>query len=280
MDLLEQINDCASLEYVDALISEAIKDANKNSTAVEQLGFLDYDNWNYLFKGFIPFNARIKYEKNALETYSMKTTDYFYEFAHFIWKHNINNKNALVYNLQYFLYEYFGYPGQHTRENIFEDKAWQETTTDEEYFEALENNQLGDLKGTGAAQCTEMSALVQQILSLFGTETYYCIGCADLGGREEAHAFNVVKRKNDYALLDYSCPVASYNPDGSLRAYYPFIGSLTNEEFVDFVDRGVLKEFPSYEYTNKTEKKILDSSRQYIIGSDELPKEQTIGIKR
>ena len=40
------------------------------------------------------------------------------------------------------------------------------TKTDSEYFDALENNKIGDLKGMGAALCTERSALAQQILSL------------------------------------------------------------------------------------------------------------------
>ena len=76
---------------------------------------------------------------------------------------------------------------------------------------------LHDLKGTGAAQCTERGALVQQVLSIFGTESYYCMECVDLGDRQEGHCFNIVKRKNDYALLDYSVPIVSYKEDGSVN---------------------------------------------------------------
>lgn len=61
---------------------------------------------------------------------------------------------------------------------------------DEEYFEALENNKIGDLKGKGVAQCTERGAIAQQILSLFGTESYYCMVCVDLGSKQEGHCFN------------------------------------------------------------------------------------------
>ena len=59
-----------------------------------------------------------------------------------------------------------------------------------------------------------------------------------LGDRQEGHCFNIVKRKNDYALLDYSVPIVSYKEDGSVRAYYPFVGTLTNEEFLDFINNG------------------------------------------
>ena len=132
-------------------------------------------------------------------------------------------------------------PGNGDREQIFNEVAWNITTTDEEYFAALENNKLGDLKNKGAAQCTERGAMAQQILSLFGTESYYCMGCVDLGDRQEGHCFNIIKRKNDYAVLDYSCPVMSFNREGSVKAYYPFVGTLSNEEFLEFIIMELLK---------------------------------------
>ncbi len=239
MDLLEQVLKCSSDEEADVLITKAINYANENSIKVEQLGFLDYGKSNSVFKGFIPLNTRIKYMNLAIETYSMNTPDFFYDFAHFIRKHNIGNKLALIRALEFYINCYFGYPSNTTREDIFQDIALQSTTTDEEFWQALENNKIGDLKGKGAAECTERGALAQQILSLFGAETYYCMGRVDLGDRQEEHCFNVIKRKNDYALLDYSVPVSSYSHDGSLKAFYPFIGKLSNEEFENFLN-GVL----------------------------------------
>ena len=126
-----------------------------------------------------------------------------------------------------------------------EDYGMETTTTDEEYFDMLKKNKIGDLKGKGAAECTERSALVQQILSIFGIESYYCMGCVDYN-RQEPHCFNIVKRKKDYALLDYSLPVASYNDDGNIVAYYPFIASLTNEEFEDFIKNNTIKSSEDY----------------------------------
>lgn len=210
-----------------------------------------------------------------LETYGMESTDFFYDFAHFVRKYRINNKGSMIYNMEYFINQYFGYPGKNEREIIFNDNAWNSTTTDEEYFTALKNNKLSDLKGKGAAECTERSALAQQLLSLFGIEVYYCIGCTDFGNRQECHCFNIVKRKNDYALLDYSVPVTSYNEDETINAYYPFIGNLSEEEFLDFVNNGVLKDFKNYQYIEK-EKQVLDSSRKYIVGSYTIEKEKTM----
>ena len=176
MELLERILNCSSDEEADLIITEEIKTANDSNTKVETLGFLNYEKSYNLFKGFISLDTRIKYANMNMETYGMSTTDFFYDFAHFVRKYNINNKGSMIHNLEYFINSYFGFPGKGDRETIFNDIAWQTTTTDEEYFAALENNKLGDLKGKGAAQCTERSAIAQQILSLFGTEIYYCMG--------------------------------------------------------------------------------------------------------
>ena len=274
MNLLERILNCNSDEEADLIITEEIKKANENGKNVDTLGFLDYGKSYNLFEGFIPFDTRIKYASRNMETYSMSTTDFFYDFAHFIRKYNINNKGSMIYNLEYFVNKYFGFPGKVSRETIFNDIAWQTTTSDEEYFAALDNNKIGDLKGKGAAECTERSALVQQILSLFGTESYYCMGCVDLGDRQEAHCFNIVRRKNDYALLDYSIPVGAYNHDGSFRGYYPFIGTLTDDEFESFISNGDIKSFKNYEYVNGNQMSPLDSQRLYVVGSFEIQKQQ------
>lgn len=281
MELLARILNCGSDEEADLIITEEMKKANDNSTKVEILGFLDYGKSNNLFKGFISLDTRIKYANMNMETYGMSTTDFFYDFAHFVRKYNINNKGSMIHNLEYFINSYFGFLGKGNRETIFNDIAWQTTATDEEYFAALENNKLGDLKGKGAAECTERSAMAQQILSLFGTEIYYCMGCVGLGDRQEGHCFNIVKRKNDYALLDYSIPVASYNQDGSVRAYYPFVGKMTNDEFESFITNGDLKTFENYEY-NGNQKSALNSQRVYVVGSFEIQNHSTesSGIKK
>ena len=278
MDLFQKILECKE-EDVDSIIETAINEANANAEKVEKLGFLDYGKSCSVFKGFIPLNTRIKYANLNIEDYGMESTDFIYEFAHFIKKYNINNKASLIHNLEYFVNNYFGFPGKIDRETIFNDIAWQTTTTDEEYFKALENNKLGDLKGKGAAQCTERGALVQQVLSIFGTESYYCMGCVDLGDRQEGHCFNIVKRKNDYALLDYSVPIVSYKEDGSVRAYYPFVGTLTNEEFLDFVNNGVIKSFDDY-YMNGRQYEKAGTKRMYVVGKYEIEKENAIENRR
>ena len=275
MELFQKILDCKE-EEVDPIIEKAINEANTNAEKIERLGFLDYGKSYSVFKGFIPLKTRIKYANINMEDYGMETTDFIYEFAHFIRNYNISSKTSLIYNLEYFVNSYFGFPDKIDRGQIFNEIAWQTTTTDEDYFKALENNKLGDLKGKGAAQCTERGALAQQILSIFGFETYYCMGCLDLGDKQEGHCFNIVKRKNDYALLDYSIPITSYNEDGSLRAYYPFVGIITNEEFLDFINNGIVKSIDNYYMKGKQQEKV-GTQRMYIVGKYEIDKENKNG---
>ena len=263
-------------EEVDLIIKEAINEADNNAEKVDKLGFLTNNKSYNIHKGFIPLKTRIKYSNFNMEDYSMESTDFIYEFAHFVRKHNISNTKSLVYNLEYFVNSYFGYPGKMNRETIFNDIAWKTTTTDEEYFKALENNKIGDLKGKGAAECTERGALVQQVLSVFGADIYYCMGCVDLESRQEGHCFNIIKRKNDYALLDYSIPVGSYNQEGQLQAFYPFVGILTNEEFLDFINNGTIKSFDDY-YMRGRQPEATGTERMYIVGEYEINKENESG---
>lgn len=279
MDLLEMVINCNSDEEIDKIIKEIIEEVDKNSIKVFQLGFLDDGKTINVFKGFIPLNTRIKYMNFAMETYSMQTTDYFYEFAHFLRKYKINNRGVLIQCLESFINSYFGLSSKNSRESIFNDRAWQNSKTDEEYFAALESNKIGDLKGMNAALCTERSAVAQELLSLFGMESYYCMGSININDKIEAHCFNIVKRKNDYALLDYSMPIASLNGENKVNGYYPFIGILANEEFNEFINGGILKDFPNYEINN-SEKKILDTRRAYVVGEYTINREKQSNLKK
>lgn len=107
MQLLNEILISKSDEEAHKLISERIRNLNLNSYKIEQLSFVNNSNNIYVFKGFIPLDTRIKYLNLSIETYSMNTTDFFYEFAGFIRKHNIDNKGSLIYSLEFFINQYF-----------------------------------------------------------------------------------------------------------------------------------------------------------------------------
>lgn len=265
MSFFEDVVACPTDKEAHDLVTKRIKELDENATKVDMLGMNFNAADNPAFKGFIPLNTKIKYSNMALETYKMKTTDYFYEFVDFLRENNFKNIFYVIVNIEGFLNSYFGTSKKATRTDIFNLRALQSTKTDEEFFAALENNEIGDLKGTGAAECTERSAMAQELLSLVGVPTYYCIGCVERNSAQEPHCFNVVKRKNDYAVVDYSLPVKSFNKEGELTNYYPFIDYVTNEEFEDFVKNKTLKTFNNYEYR---EGKIVktEGERTYTVG--------------
>ena len=262
-------------EEIDEFITSQIKELDEKSTKVEQLGFIGLGKSLNIHHGFIPLNTRIKYENLAMETYGMETTDFYYEYARFIKKNNIKTKTAAIYSLEYFINSYFGLAdGEKARWAVLNEKAMQ-TETDDEYFEALDNCKIGDMKGRNCALCTERGALAQQILSLLRFESFYCIGCLARGDIQEAHCFNIVKRKNDYAILDYSMPVGKYNEKDEFLQYYPFIGILSNEEFEEFITNGVLKSFDEYKMIGK-ECIPIDGERTYVVGEFSIDLEEPI----
>lgn len=273
MSIINDIINCSTKEEIDKIVEERINELNNSKEPIEQIGFksalpTDYDP---MYKGFIPLNTRVKYENASVETYSMNTTDFFYEFAHWIKDYNLDSITKIVQMIQTYSNNYFGIYQEHSRDEIFFNKAYQSTTTDDELFKALENNKLGDLKGLNAAMCTERSALAQQLLSFCGLESYYCIGKVQLGGKQEDHCFNIVKRDKDYALLDYSIPEKVYSEDEQINSYLPFVGILTNEEFEQYQQTGDIKSFPDHYYQNG--KRIeTGEMRDYLIGKPEKNK--------
>lgn len=272
MELLEKILN-SDIDEIESIITSEIERLNVTATKIDKLGFLDYGKSNYIFKGFIPFDTRIKYSSMNIEDYSMNTKDFFYEFASFIKKYNIKSKGQLIYFLEPFINTYFGLKGSHNREEIFNDLAWNTTTTDEEYFEALKNNKIGDLKGKNVAECTERAAIANQILSLFGIECYYTMGCFSMKDKEEGHCFNILKKQNGYAILDYSVPVCIYDSENKLKGFYPFVGELSVAEFEDFIRNQTIKSFDNYCYKGKD--RILDGeTRKYAVGTYQIKKEE------
>ncbi len=274
MDLKDRVLNTREDE-IDAIIREAIEEANQNSTKVPQIGFLNNFGKQTTFHGFIPLDTRIKYDSNSMFDYGMQTTDFMYEFAHFLKKNDINKNGDLVASIEPFINLYFGEPGKADRTEIFETMAWKNTTTEEEFFELLDKNTIGDLKGKGAAMCTERSAVAQQLLNLFGFDSFYCMGCLEHHNQQEPHVFNIVKRKHDYALLDYSMPIPVYDEKGQVKSYEPFMQLMDEKEFDDFVQRGIVKEYQEYHRDASGHRVTSSQKRKYVVGVFEIPKEES-----
>ena len=77
-------------------------------------------------------------------------------------------------------------------------------------------------------------------------------------------------------MLDYSLPVSFISTTGTAKGYLPFVGVLTNEEFLDFVNNKTIKTFDEY-YKQGSEQIDTGEKRRYVVGEYEIEKEQTVG---
>lgn len=272
MDLLERVNNCTTEEELKEIINIALQNKIENAGKKERLGFTGGLPTTKIpsHKGFIAPDTRIKYCNTSMITYSMRTTDYIYEFAKYVKKNKINTRGTLVKYIENFINAYFGISnGIDMRNEYFDEITFQTTITDDEYFEKLENLEIGDLKGQNIAMCSERAALAQNLLSLFDFEVYYCIGCVSNNGKEEPHCFNIARAKNSFMLLDYSIPVPVFK-NGRVVDYAPFQGSIGLDEIIEVLENGINKEMPSYEYviTMQGIKKVeAATSRIYNVGN-------------
>ena len=279
MDLLNLINN-SSEEEISSIVDTVLKNAIETSEQGKELGFSENMSSVSKFtahKGFIHPNTRIKYSNRAAYSYSMKTTDYIYDFARYVKKININDRSSLVKYIEKYINSYFGIisDGIDRRDTYFNQMAFDTTTTDEELFEKIANLEIGDLKGKNVAMCTEKAAMAQNLLSLFGFEVYYCMGCVNNNGKEEAHCFNIARAKDTYRLLDYSIPVTVFSNSNAVD-YAPFQGDIELNEIEDVLLNGINKEFFSYEYIKTPhgiKKMETGEIRIYNVGSMRL--EQT-----
>ena len=273
--LFYKIKQCKSEEEVRKLIDEAYEEVVENSEKKEQLGFGSLTSLCPSHKGFIHPKTRIKYCSMAVETYGMETKDYIYEFAKMIWmRKDIVSKQSYIWALLEYLDYYFGIPktNKDTREDIFMYKALRSTETDDEFFAMMEKNTIGDLRGLGVAMCSERGAVAQNLLSMYGFDSYYCYGAFSCGEQNEGHAYNVVYENGSYILLDYSLTVTLRKANGKIKRV-PYQEVIPSDKVEDFLNNKVPLSLPDYELIETKDgiKKVpLNTCRNYVIGCDKV----------
>ena len=240
-------------EDVDFIVKNAIEKCNLEAKSVTALGNVSktQSKLSEPHKGFIPFNTKI--DMGIEMTYDLNTTDFIYEFAHYVREKNVSNILELIMGLENFMNDYLGMPNDNNDPyDIFNES----------------NVNISHFKNKNvSAQCTVRGAMAQQILSVFGMECYYCMGCVQENNNTETHCFNIVKRKNDYALLDYSMPVEIYDEQGKcITGYMPFIATFSNEEFLDFINNQSIKSFQKYWYEG-SKRYSRGEKRKYVVNA-------------
>ena len=75
------------------------------------------------------------------------------------------------------------------------------------YQEGLdENNEISNLKGTGAAMCVERAALSQNLLTSLGINSFFKTSGIIKNNEKEVHSYNLIENKGQYYIFDTSMP--------------------------------------------------------------------------
>ena len=164
----------------------------------------------HIHRGYISGDTAVSFGDTIGSQYKLKDTEYLYDAVNYLRnnKERISNGRQFFEQLTGFLNSYFGIPDtSKDRWATIENKTGlQSIQDDNEYWNAIDNIDIGVFKGEHVAQCSERSAMAQNIMSLFGYETYYVNGDVSVDGKKnEGHAYNIVADNGGQKLLvDYS----------------------------------------------------------------------------
>lgn len=70
--------------------------------------------------------------------------------------------------------------------------------------EESKNNTIANLRGTGAAMCTERAALAHNLLKSLGINSVFKTSGIILNNNEEVHSYNLIEYNNKYYIFDPS----------------------------------------------------------------------------
>lgn len=211
----------------------------------------------------------------------MKSRDYFYEFFDFLDKYNLTRKEDVINYVSSFLKEYFDEKGYKNidREDLFDDICNQlDNMDDEEKFIRCRNAWLdiGIFKGRSAAECTEHSAICQNLLSICDIESCYVSGHLNTNCIDEDHAFNIFKMDDKYYLLDSSNPIVLFDETDKYSGCKSFFREVSYDEVIDFLKNGGNLRLPKFNYMKKPDGNIIMVDKEiytYTTSSNLLNKE-------
>ena len=244
-NLLSKIQNCP-LEDIKSFVLEALTLIDFNNNDCNLYGFLD-DQSMYFIHGFVPLASKFKFSCNSDKCYLLKSTDCYYSFAEYIRDKNVSNIDDFLKYVYDFLESYFGSINRmnDTRDEFFDNLAFQTSATDQEYYEQLEKIDIGDFHGKNIAQSSERALIAQNIMSLFGIDCYMCMGMIQFNGISNEHCFNIVCIDDAPMIIDFALP-CQVIVDNNNCGYLPFIAKIDGEELESLLIDGYTRSFKDY----------------------------------
>jgi len=286
-------------EDVDSLVRNRINELESNLDDDVVLGFhVESDMENFLdddgdhfyvdmrcyHKGYIKKGTKMVYGVeynsdgdigNNGNYYYMNDESYLYEFCHYIKDQEVCDEVDLFDHIMFFLKNYFGVIKKQDRGEMFSllvDRYGK-------FIQPVNDHDISWFKGSGNAMCSEYSSVAQNIMSLFGIDSYLIIG-REITGNDagQSHAFNLVSiNDDDNLLVDFANHVVVYDIDFSKMGDSPFIGEIDkiDDQFViDLVYNDKVLSFEDYNYLFVGDQLLqiaYDRNRHYYVESELIP---------
>ena len=239
-----------------------------------------------LWQGFIPEDVKIIYSFVPNEEgytvnngcyYYIDDNKYLYEFSKYIKEKDIKDDIDFLTYVYKFIDQYF---------NSFIEKDLNRNKMHQPLVDAFGKyitpnigHHFKDFKSLNNAECSEYSAMAQNILSIFGYTTIYFGGAVNSIYGRGGHAFNLSLINEKPCIIDFTIPVETYSFDGKID-YTPFLGNIkdfSTESLKKHLLEYIPYEFPDYYCINVNNKIIMITNghkRGYIVGNIEYYNEK------
>ena len=229
------------------------------------------------YPGYIKKGTKIVYglfydslgnASNNGQYYYIDSDNYIYDFVEFIIDKEVINETDLFGYILDFLKEYLGIIEIISREDMFKPILDNKGINIES-----KNHKLSCFKGKGNAMCTEYSIMAQNILSVFGIDSYLLIGTQKFDDEEkEWHAFNLVSYRDENdkevsLLVDFTNHIVIFDQKFNIIAMNPYTKPIDkiNQELVN-------------DLMNNNKHLILENYNYFVLGNSIF--ETTDGKKR
>ncbi len=192
-----------------------------------------------IYKGYIKRGMRLVYGRaedyygvnsNNGRYYYIDDDNYILDFCKYIKGKEVAAEFDLFRNIFSFMKDYFKYSYDNiSREDMFKMIYSSNILC----YPPINEHGFSWFKGKGNARCSERSLVAENILSIFGFESYMVIGREfDSDEVETPHAFNFIKYKEKdtneelSALIDFSLYSSVFDINGEEVEKVPYIGFL------------------------------------------------------
>ena len=246
---------------------------------------------NCFHSGFIKLGTKIvygmAYDYNGIcsndgRYYYIDDESYIYDFCKMIKNKEIINEYELMDYILEFIRNYFGY--EYLQKLDREEMFTMLKNKYNNYYDPINEHGLSWFKGKGNALCSEYSILAQNILTIFGIDSYLIIGREKTGNDNgESHAFNIIdfiEEETDEeiaSIVDFSNFVNVYNINFEKCGESPFIAKIKNfdEDFVQELINNekhlCVEDFAYIIINNNLIHLVYDRNRDYYIANELIP---------